>query len=233
MIPKRNNSGHAPLETVTCPPLLHRLQKEQIGDGRRGARNVHSSLMGFTLIELLVVIAIIGILSSVVLQSLISTREKSRNATRLTQIDQIHKALELAATGVSNKLPTTSSLGTTYACLGLTADTSPVCGGTFDATNTAISTLISAGVAGGVIPRDPLFLNGVGTAYIYRSDLTPSVGTYTGAGSCTAVSCPRGVYLLWVVENSTNCGRGFGWNQPVNGASNTQCVLHIGNHVTI
>src|SRR3990167_8325764 len=50
---------------------------------------------GFTLIELLVVIAIIGILSSVVLASLNSARQKSRDARRISDIKQLQLALEL------------------------------------------------------------------------------------------------------------------------------------------
>lgn len=50
---------------------------------------------GFTLIELLVVIAIIGILSSVVLASLNSARQKSRDARRISDINQIQLAMEL------------------------------------------------------------------------------------------------------------------------------------------
>ncbi len=50
---------------------------------------------GFTLIELLVVIAIIGILSSVVLASLSTARQKSRDAKRVSDLGQVQLALEL------------------------------------------------------------------------------------------------------------------------------------------
>lgn len=49
---------------------------------------------GFTLIELLVVIAIIGILSSVVLASLNTARFKGNDAKRLSDMQEVQKALE-------------------------------------------------------------------------------------------------------------------------------------------
>ncbi len=50
---------------------------------------------GFTLIELLVVIAIIGILSSVVLASLNTARQKGRDARRISDLKQIRTAIDL------------------------------------------------------------------------------------------------------------------------------------------
>jgi len=50
---------------------------------------------GFTLVELLVAISIIGLMSSITLVSLNSARAQSRDAKRITEIDQLQTALEL------------------------------------------------------------------------------------------------------------------------------------------
>lgn len=188
---------------------------------------------GFTLIELLVVISIIGVLSGVVLQSLNSARAKSRNATRLTQIDQINKALELSATGGTNKLPYSNGM---YVCLGLagTGSTGESCNSQGDNTTDAVSTIVAQNMAGyssgslANIPKDPSLISGIGTRYLYHSNITPIEN-----GNCTATTCPNGAYLVWVVENSTSCGRGIHWLNEAGGITgNSGCVLRIGNAVT-
>ncbi|MBI2047822.1 MAG: prepilin-type N-terminal cleavage/methylation domain-containing protein [Parcubacteria group bacterium] len=64
---------------------------------------------GFTLIELLVVIAIIGILSAVVLASLNSARQKSRDAKRVADLKQMQLALELYFDDNNSTYPATTA----------------------------------------------------------------------------------------------------------------------------
>lgn len=185
---------------------------------------------GFTIIELLIVAAIIGLLSAVVLQSLNMARQKSRNATRLSQIDQINKALELSATGGSNRLPYSGSLVPNlgaWRCLGLGAGT---CAGVGYVGFGTVNTAIQSNIAGGVIPKDPSIAGTYGDYYLYNSN-TPAITT-GGASECNAAgtTCPAGTYLSWVIEGSSpNCGRGKKW-QPV--TAGMWCVLRIGDSVT-
>jgi prepilin-type N-terminal cleavage/methylation domain-containing protein len=60
---------------------------------------------GFTLIELLVVIAIIGLLASVVLASLQTTRVNARDVTRVQAVRQLQNALEIYRNANNGQYP--------------------------------------------------------------------------------------------------------------------------------
>jgi len=77
---------------------------------------------GFTLIELLVVIAIIGILSSVVLASLSSARQKAFDTKVKTQLNQIKNGAEIYYTSNFNYGVQTYSCSSTTVG-GMFADT--------------------------------------------------------------------------------------------------------------
>ncbi len=75
---------------------------------------------GFTLIELLVVIAIIGLLASVVLVALNSTRQKARDTKRVADLNQFSKALELYFNS-HNSYPTITTSGSLSNLVGAPA----------------------------------------------------------------------------------------------------------------
>lgn len=64
---------------------------------------------GFTLIELLVVIAIIGLLSSIVLASLSTARNKAYDARRVSDLHSLQTAIELYASDHNGQYPATPS----------------------------------------------------------------------------------------------------------------------------
>lgn len=127
---------------------------------------------GFTLIELLVVIAIIGILSSVVLASLNTARDKGNDAAIKSNLANIRAQAEIYYDGTGNKSYGTESADCTA--------------GLF-ATNPVTDAINSAKTASG------------GTATCTSSDNTISG---TGAASSWAISVPlKASTKSWCVDS--------------------------------
>lgn len=161
---------------------------------------------GFTLMELLVVIAIIGIVSGVVLQSLGSAREKSWNASRLSNMDQIDKAIQVYFTKNSiSTFPTTAG----WECIGLTTGQ---CWGALYNPATNLNAALTGNIA--AIPDDPSLAPGViGDYYLYNSNYSTT----------TALT---GATLRWITKDTGSCGRGYLFSAPAGGFKG--CALYLG-----
>lgn len=129
---------------------------------------------GFTLIELLVVISIISLLSSIVIASLNSAREKARDTKRLSDMRQIQTALELYRNTYGRYPDPTSQ-----------AD----CGG-WDSGGDG--SFISALVTNNFLPStvlDPTINNACGNYAYYR---------YPASTASPYVGCTRTFYILGI-----------------------------------
>lgn len=142
----------------------------------------HSKSSGFTLIELLVVIAIIGILSSVVLSSLNTARQKARDVRRFYDMKQITLALELFFD--SNGHYPSSAEGVSNLGEMIGDDNGPI--------EQALQPFLSAA------PKDPLH---DGSVYFYSYD--PQHCTDDPIGSCNC-SGPTGAVLAFNKAEGTS-----------------------------
>lgn len=122
---------------------------------------IQNTTRGFTLIELLVVIAIIGMLSSVVLASLNSAREKARDAKRMSDMRQLQTALEMYYND-NNSYPSTSGIWWGVSSGGGRRTTSGA--------NAYIPGLTPDYIS--VLPLDPNDVRTGWSGYLYRSDGT-------------------------------------------------------------
>ncbi len=99
--------------------------------------------MGFTLVELLVVISIIGLLASIVLTTVNSARGKARDARRISDFQEVRKALAFYFDKY-NRYP----------------NETPVGGGPWsDNFNSMVQQLVTEGFLPSV-PKDPAVSNG-------------------------------------------------------------------------
>lgn len=159
---------------------------------------------GFTLIEILMVVAVISLLSSVVLVSVNSAREKTRNAARLRILNEYRSALELAR-AQTGAYPRSGG-----SCLGTYP--SGTCMGSLTPSPT-----VAAALAPYLSPSTPPLIQG---QYQYVSGLV----YYTcpeGGGGCSAYSIPTDSYAIyWYQEGAgASCGIAKDQSLPVETAA--------------
>ena len=109
---------------------------------------------GFTLIELLVVIAIIGLLASVVVVATGNARLKSRDAKRLSDLQQVKSGLDIYY-NLGSGYPSTAA---------------------WNAAQTAQGQLSCSGQASLKVPQDPLNPNNSAYSYTYTQEANATSG---------------------------------------------------------
>jgi len=163
---------------------------------------------GFTLIEILVVIAIIGILSSVVLASLATSRAKARDARRIADLEEVKKALELyydsngayPPTDVAPyPLPLVIKTGGFIAQIPVTpagATAYKYFGGTFSGSTLDTSLPLESFILAGQLERnDAIALTGDADNRAVSGTGTIFEGTATDCGNVTATPQPGGGFF--------------------------------------
>lgn len=148
---------------------------------------------GFTLIELLVVIAIIGILASVVLTSLSSSRAKGRDSRRVQDLHQMDLALELY-----------HDTNGTYPLVGSFINSTDADWNTTSVLKTALAPYMAS------LPVDPLnnssdpwFDGNYSYSYMYSGTMQmyDLIGQFEVAGN--AASCLNKGWVLYI--NGSSC----------------------------
>ncbi|MEI8249241.1 MAG: type II secretion system protein [Candidatus Taylorbacteria bacterium] len=166
-------------------------------------KNLHNKVAGFTLIELLVVIAIIGILSSVVLVSLNSARNKGKDTHIISAVSQARTVMESLSNGsdYSGALTGfTATAGTYTGGLQLLLTADAAAGGKLaqvitDATSTNGGTFHVVYVTNGTVPTKYVIYGGLPSQSGQRYFCMDSTGnsnalTASGAATSTLTACP-------------------------------------------
>ncbi|MDB5265557.1 MAG: hypothetical protein JWM39_270 [Parcubacteria group bacterium] len=160
---------------------------------------MRSPRLGFTLIELLVVIAIIGILSSIVLSSLNTARNKGNDAAIKSNLDQARTGAELFYDSNNNHYVTAAGAAT------------DVCSstGTAGGINSIYKSVLAAAQAAGLSSVDTtlLVLSPIGNA-VCHSCYPGEAGSDCGTADRWAAQVPlkSAPGVVWCEDSSGSVG---------------------------
>ncbi len=147
--------------------------------------NGKTTKRGFTLVELLVVIAIIGVLSSIVVSSIGSARQKARDVRRISDMKQLDIALNFFFDD-NRRYPSNADDGVSNLGEIIGDDNGPI--------EQALAQYLTA------IPKDPLY---DGVTYFYSYDPIHCSDLVRGSCACDG---PRGATLAFNKAEGTPPG---------------------------
>jgi len=139
---------------------------------------------GFTLIELLVVIAIIGILSSVVLASLNSARNKGSDAAVKASMSSVRAQAEIWYDNNSNKYNTTGAATSGCAVASTVFTDSVITSAITQITNQSVAPVCTTSANGQNWAMSVSALKGAGTSWCLDNSGWAKAGTAGATGVC-------------------------------------------------
>ncbi|TSC61060.1 MAG: Uncharacterized protein G01um101448_592 [Parcubacteria group bacterium Gr01-1014_48] len=143
-----------------------------------------ASQQGFSLIEFLVVIVIVGILSSFVFASLVVARRKARDSVRISEKNQIIRALKTAYIDLGG-WPVSNGGGTQWSCL----QKSGTCWGGGHSADASLYAVLEKYINPVPVPN-AVGANAATNAYLYIQNHPSSPPTVPNIGA----------HLLWMQE---------------------------------